>query len=70
MIRLPIGIMRLLAAGALAQGLSLDEYVESVLTERAEQIRESEVRAERLSMRMEKKADAWGWWSKRNRRVA
>ena len=55
--RLPIGIMRLLAAGALAEGMSIDEYIALVLTEHAETIRTSEARAERLAMRLEQEAE-------------
>lgn len=48
--RLPIGVMRLLAAGALVEGMTIDEYIAKVLREHAETIRTSEIRAERLAM--------------------
>lgn len=50
---IPIATQRLLSIAALAEGLSLDDYVTRVLTKHADEIRTSEVRAEYADIRNE-----------------
>jgi hypothetical protein len=53
---IPIGVQRLLAVAARAEGISMDEYVVRILTEHADEIRTLEARAEYLIMRLESRA--------------
>jgi hypothetical protein len=55
-IGVPVPVQRLLAVAALADGVSLDEYVVRILTERAEEIRTLEARAEYAVMLLESRA--------------
>lgn len=48
-----VPVQRLLSIAALAEGLSLDDYVTRVLTEHADEIRTSEVSAEYADIRNE-----------------
>jgi hypothetical protein len=58
-IGVPVPVQRLLAVAALADGVSLDEYVVRILTEHAEEIRTLEARAEYVNARLESQARAY-----------
>jgi hypothetical protein len=56
---IPVPVQRLLSIAALAEGISMDEYVLRLLSDRADQIRTSEVRAEYTDIRLERQARAY-----------
>lgn len=53
---IPVGVARLLASAALAEGLSLDEYMTQVLTTHAVMLRQREYNAELAHIQKEKVA--------------
>lgn len=56
-IPLPIGVERILTAGALAQGVSLDEFKAHALTEYACNLADADMAAELVSMGLEEESD-------------